>query len=155
LFVPRGSPIVADDGLRDVARALRDGRLVKFAIANPEHAPYGVAAREALQDAKIWAALQSRLVYGENVQQTLQYAQSGNADVAIVALSLAIGSDGDYTLIPPEAHHPLRQAIAVLKASRQPDAASRFIAFVNGPIGRPIMRRYGFFLPDEKLTAAR
>lgn len=135
--------------------ALAEPRYHKIALANPDHAPYGVAAREALRAAKVWNAVQPRLVYGENVQQTLQYAESGNADVAIVALSLAIGSSGDYTPIPEEMHRPLRQVMAALSSSPQPEAAKRFVAFVNGPEGRPLMRKYGFLLPDEKLTAAR
>jgi molybdate transport system substrate-binding protein len=135
--------------------ALIAPRYDRIAIANPEHAPYGAAAREAMQAAKLWTPLRAHLVYGENVQQALQYAQSGNADVAIVALSLAIGSNGDYTPIPPEMHRPLRQVMAALKSTQQPEAAKRFVAFVNGPEGRPIMRKYGFLLPDEKLTAAR
>lgn len=135
--------------------ALAEARYRKIALANPDHAPYGVAAREAMQSANVWNAVQPRLVYGENVQQTLQYAESGNADVGIVALSLAIGSQGDYTPIPEQMHRPLRQVMAVLKSSPQPEAAKRFVVFVNGPAGRPIMRKYGFLLPDEKLTAAR
>src|SRR5262249_38149200 len=88
--------------------ALMEPRYRKIALANPEHAPYGVAAREAMQAAHIWNAVQPRLVYGENIQQTLQYVESGNAEVGIVALSLAIGSNGDYTSIPQERYKPLR-----------------------------------------------
>jgi len=126
----------------------------RIAIANPQHAPYGEAAREALQSAHLWEALRPRFVYGENVQQALQYAASGNADAAIVALSLAIGSGGHYVLIPPQAHRPLRQVMAALASSAHPEAAHRFVAFVNGPRGRPIMQKYGFLLPGEQ-TARR
>jgi molybdate transport system substrate-binding protein len=103
-----------------------------------------MAAREAMQNAKVWDVLQPRLVFGENIQQTLQYAQSGNADAAIVAQSLAIGSGGSYTLVPEKLYTPLKQALAVLKASSQPDAARRFAAFLSDREGRAVLKKYGF-----------
>jgi molybdate transport system substrate-binding protein len=121
----------------------------RVAIANPDHAPYGMAAREALQSAGIWEALQPRLVLGENVRQALQYAETGNVDVAIVALSLSITSKGRWTLIPEELHRPIDQALAVIRATKFEQEARRFGAFVLGPQGRPIMRKYGFVMPGE------
>lgn len=121
----------------------------RIAIANPEHAPYGVAAREALQSAGLWEALQARLILGENVAQTLQYAESGNVDVAIVALSLSIASDGRWSLIPADLHAPIDQALGVVRATRHEAEARRFVAFVNAEAGRAVMRRYGFVLPGE------
>src|SRR6202161_4843430 len=76
----------------------------KIAIANPDHAPYGTAAKQALMNAGVWNAISSRVVYGENVQQTLQFAQSGNAEISIVALSLAIVSEGQYLPIDAALH---------------------------------------------------
>lgn len=125
----------------------------RIAIANPEHAPYGMAAREALQAAGLWETLQSKLVFGENVRQTLQYAESGNADAAIVALSLSIQSDGQWTLIPEELHRPLAQALAVIRGARHEQSARRFAAYINSQQGRSVMQRYGFVLPGE--TPAR
>jgi molybdate transport system substrate-binding protein len=126
----------------------------RIAIANPDHAPYGVAAREAMQTAGVWEAVQPKLVLGENVQQTLQYAETGNVDVAIVALSLSVpaaeGTPGRWTLIPQELHPPIDQALAVIKDTKHQAAARAFAAFVNGPQGRPIMRKYGFVLPGEE-----
>lgn len=124
----------------------------RIAIANPDHAPYGIAAREALQSAGIWEEVQPRLVLGENVSQTLQYAQTGNADVAIVALSLAVApsvTGGRYVRIPQELHKPIDQALGVVASTRHEREARAFVEFVNGPIGRPIMERYGFVLPQE------
>jgi len=121
----------------------------KVAIANPDHAPYGKAAREALIQRHVWDKLQPKLVRGENIRQTLQMAETGNVDVAIVALSLSIGSQGKYTLIPARLHKPLNQALAVLKSTRNPQVAKEFAAFINGPLGRPVMKRYGFLLPEE------
>jgi molybdate transport system substrate-binding protein len=128
--------------LKDLAKP----EYVKIAIANPEHAPYGRAAVEALTSAGVYEQVKPKLVFGENVQQTLQFAQSGNAEVAIVALSLAIVSDGAYLQIPPELHKPIDQALLV--CSKRPEAA-RFAQFVNSPTGRGIMRRFGFLLPGE------
>lgn len=127
----------------------------RIAIANPEHAPYGVAAREALQSAGLWETLQPKLILGENVAQTLQYAETGNVDVAIVALSLSVaaGDDGRYVLIPGELHNPLNQALAVVGSTEHEAEARRFAAFVNSEAGREVMRRYGFILPGEEPIA--
>ncbi|HEV2132118.1 MAG TPA: molybdate ABC transporter substrate-binding protein [Longimicrobiaceae bacterium] len=119
----------------------------RIAIANPQHAPYGVAAREALQSARLWEALQPRLVYGENIRQTLQFAESGNADVAIVALALALATEGRWTQVPEQLHQPLDQALAVVRGSANEAAARRFAALVTGEEGRAVLRRYGFGIP--------
>lgn len=129
---------------------LKDPRFRKIAIANPEHAPYGKAAKEALTSTSIWNDVLSRVVYGENVQQALQFAETGNADVAIVALSLAIVSDGDYFVVEERAHAPLDQAMVVCAQRTSRDRAIAFEAFVASEKGRAIMRRYGFLLPGEK-----
>ncbi|MCM3870659.1 MAG: molybdate ABC transporter substrate-binding protein [Pyrinomonadaceae bacterium] len=120
------------------------------AIANPEHAPYGQAAREALQSAGVWERVSSRLVFGENVRQTLQYAETGNVDAAIVALSLSIKSNGRWVLISEKLHKQLNQALAVPRGTRHEAEARRFASFINSPQGRPIMRSYGFILPGEE-----
>lgn len=122
----------------------------RIAVANPLHAPYGMAAREALQSAGVWETLQPKLVLGENVRQTLQYAETGNADVAIAALSLSIQVKGKWELISQELHRPIDQALAVIKGTKHEREARQFAAFINGPTGRPIMRKYGFVLPDEE-----
>jgi molybdate transport system substrate-binding protein len=134
---------------------LADPRFVKIAIANPEHAPYGRAAEEALKTAGLWETVKPRMVFGENVQQTLQFAESGNVEAAIVALSLAMVSEtGRHTLIDDALHKAIDQAMVVCsKESR--DAALRFTDFVSSEEGRAIMRRYGFLLPGESIATAR
>jgi molybdate transport system substrate-binding protein len=122
----------------------------RIAIANPEHAPYGEAARQALQSAGIWDRVSSRLVFGENVRQTLQYAETGNVDAAIVALSLSIHSSGRWILISEKLHQPLNQALAVIRGTRHEAEARSFATFINSPQGRVIMRKYGFILPGEE-----
>ncbi len=124
----------------------------RIAIANPDHAPYGMAAREALQRAGIWDSVKSKLVYGENIRQTLQYAETGNVEVAIVAQSLSLQSDGQWFLIPEELHRPLDQALAVIKGTKNEREAREFAQFVMGPQGREIMRKYGFTLPRESVV---
>jgi molybdate transport system substrate-binding protein len=132
---------------------LTDARFGKIAIANPMHAPYGKAAREALERAGVWRALEPRIVYGENVQQTLRFAASGNAEVAIVALSLALVSpDGVYVAVDAGAHAPIEQALVVCRRGKDRGAALAFARYVGSPAGRAIMQRYGFLLPGEELA---
>ncbi len=121
----------------------------QVSIANPEHAPYGLAAREALENAGIWEALQPKIVYGENVRQTLQFIETGNAEAGIVALSIADVPEVSYTMIDASMHNPLQQAMAVVSSTPYEQAAREFVAFVNGPEGRAIMEQYGFVLPEE------
>lgn len=122
----------------------------RIAIANPEHAPYGAAARQALESAGIWERVSSRLVFGENISQTLQFAETGNVDAAIVALSLSVNSSGRWVLISDQLHKPLNQALAVIRSTRHEAEARRFANFVNSTQGRAIMRKYGFILPGEE-----
>lgn len=130
---------------------LADAAYQRIAIPNPEHAPYGQAAREALECAGVWAAVQPRLVFGENVAQTLTLADTGNVDVAIVALSLSVEGSGNWTLIPAELHpdYPLLQMAAVVASTQREREARQFMAFVNSAEGHAIMKKYGFILPGE------
>lgn len=132
---------------------LTDGRYRRIAIANPDHAPYGLAAKQALESAKVWASVKPRLVYGENISDTFRIAQSGNAEVGIVALSLAIAGGGDFTLVPSELHEPLEQALVVTSKGARGEAAAAFARSISSPRGRRVMVRYGFVLPGE--TAPR
>lgn len=128
---------------------LLDPAITRIAIANPEHAPYGQAAREALISAGVWADIEDKIVLGENVSQTLQFVQTGDAPVGIVALSIADVPEVTGTLLPAELHQPINQALAVISTTQQEESARTFIDFVNSPAGREIMKRYGFQLPGE------
>ncbi|HBG47177.1 MAG TPA: molybdate ABC transporter substrate-binding protein [Deltaproteobacteria bacterium] len=141
LAVKKGSGIKAAH-LEDLK-----GRTGRIAIANPDHAPYGIAAMEAMKSAGIWDDVKPRLVYGENIRQALQFVQSGNAPVGIIALSVVNVPEIEYSVIPQELHRPIDQAAAVVARSKEGRAARDFIKFVNGPKGRPIMEKYGFMLP--------
>ncbi len=144
LWTPKSSSLQIEK-ISDLTRP----EVKRVAIANPDHAPYGMAAREALEHAGVWESVKPRLVYGENIRQTLQYAETGNVEVAIVALSLSMQSDGRWVLIPEELHKPLDQALAVIKGTKNEKAAREFAEFVNGSQGRAIMRKYGFAPPVE------
>jgi molybdate transport system substrate-binding protein len=120
----------------------------RIAIANPDHAPYGIAAREALQAAGIWDAVKEKLVYGDNIRQTLQFAETGNVDVAIVALSLSKQSDGRWILIPAELHKPINQTLAVINGTKDEQTARAFTAFITGSAGQSILAKYGFEKPE-------
>lgn len=127
-------------------------KISRIAIANPKHAPYGMRAVEALKTAKVWSSVENRLVYGENIAQTAQFVQTGNAEVGIIALSLAITPEftasGHYTLIPADMHMPLEQGFIVLKRAQNNPLAQKFADFFNGARVRSIMVRYGFTLPS-------
>ncbi len=128
---------------------LADPRYRRIAIANPEHAPYGVAAEQALARAGLLEQVRERLVLGENVTDTLRLATSGNADVAVVALSLATAStDGRYSVVAEQAHPPLRQALVVTADDDRAPAAQAFADLVTGPRGREVLASYGFAPPE-------
>lgn len=132
---------------------LEDARFVKIAIANPEHAPYGKAAKQALEASGLWDKVQPKIVYGENISQTLQFAQTGNAEAAIAALSLAIvAEDGAYFLVDESLHKPIDQALVVCKRGASVTVARQFAEFVGSPEGRTIMKRFGFLLPGEAVV---
>jgi molybdate transport system substrate-binding protein len=132
------------EGIKDLARP----EVTRIAIANPDHAPYGLAARQALESAGIWESVKPKLIYGDNIRQTLQYAETGNVEVAIVALSLSIQGHGRWSLIPEEMHKPLDQGLAIMKSTKKEQSARAFAAFLTGPQGRAVMQKYGFTFPS-------
>jgi molybdate transport system substrate-binding protein len=121
----------------------------RIAMANPAHAPYGLAAQQALEAAGLWGRLKPRLVYAENVQQALQFVQSGAAEAGIVARSIVEVPELSWVLVDASRHAPLNQAAAVLKRTRQPALAMSFLRFVSGGQGRSVMKRLGFLLPGD------
>ena len=123
---------------------LRDPEIRHVAIANPAYAPYGVAAAEALRRAGVWDDLQShgRLVFGENIRQTLQHAESGNADAAVVAWSHVFDSGG--VLVPESLYTPVRQAGAVVRQTSKTVDGDRSLEFVTSAAGQAILRKFGF-----------
>jgi molybdate transport system substrate-binding protein len=150
VWTPSG--VVAPARLEDLA----DPRFRKVAIANPEHAPYGRAAQQALEKTGVWPQIQDRIVLGENVQATMVYARDHNADAAVIALSLALVTEGGaYLPIDPLLHAPLDQGMVVCGDGEDAKVAQRFAEFVNSKEGREVMTRYGFVLPDEQLRSSK
>jgi molybdate transport system substrate-binding protein len=143
-LVPLASTIALDPALR----RLRDSwsRIQHFAIANPEHAPYGRAAQQALQHVGLWEAVQAKLVLGENISQATQFVTSGAAQAGISALSLALAPDVAervrHVVLPADSHQPLRQRMVLLR-SAQPRALD-FYRFLQTAAAQAILRRYGF-----------
>jgi molybdate transport system substrate-binding protein len=145
LQLPTPTPAMTDAALRSqLAEQLSNVR--KFAIANPEHAPYGRAAREALQNLGLWDQLSPKLVLGDNISQTTQFVTSGAAQAGVTALSLAlapeIASLSRHWLIPAALHAPLRQRMVLLK-SAQPGAKA-LLDYLQSPPAREILAKYGF-----------
>ncbi|MCA1828582.1 MAG: molybdate ABC transporter substrate-binding protein [Myxococcales bacterium] len=122
-------------------RALLDRGVRRVAIANPDHAPYGRAAVEALKALGIYDQVQPKLVFGENVGQAAQFAESGNVDAALLPLSHALRMQGRYQQI---AHPGLEQGGAILSSK---PAARAFVECLTGPGGRAILQRHGFGVP--------
>ncbi|MBV9848287.1 MAG: molybdate ABC transporter substrate-binding protein [Armatimonadetes bacterium] len=121
-----------------------------IAIANPALAPYGLAAQQSFAKAGLTASVAPRLVTAENIGEALQFAQSGNADVALTALALVIDDRADpYVIVPEDLHAPIAQSVGAVKASAQPALAQQFIAFLTGRTAAPIWRRYGYELPHK------
>jgi|SRR6266481_4066622 molybdate transport system substrate-binding protein len=148
------------DASVDVARlgwkALLDPSVKNIAIANPEHAPYGRAAVAALQKAGVYERVKPKLVYGENISQTAQFVQSGNAQAGIVAMSLAVSpgmKDGKRWEIPADMHPTIEQAAILLKSARNKENAKAFLEFVRSAAGRATLRKYGFTFPAAIATA--
>ncbi len=151
LFVPKGSAWVVDARMAGLKQAIESNVVRRFAIANPEHAPYGRAAEQALRKLGLWDALQGKLVLGENVSQAAQFATSGSTQGGIFAYSLAlapgIAEQGQYLLLPEDLHAPLRQRMVLVKGAGE--TARAFYAYLQQPAARKILTQYGFVLPAE------
>ena len=149
LFVPKGSKIALDPELKGLQAAW--GEVRKFAIANPEHAPYGRAAEEALRSLQLWDLVRPRLVLGENIAQTAQFVATRSAEAGIVAYSLALAPElvraGDFVLLPESLHNPLRQRMVL--TTRAGETAAMFYEYLMQPPARAILEKHGFVLPGQ------
>lgn len=152
MLTPKGGSIAPSEDLSTLRAALDAGSLKRFAIASPEHAPYGMRAKEALEHEGLWNAIEDHLVYGENVSQATQFAVSGNTEGGIVAYALALAPEvaalGDYALIPSEWHAPLYQRMALLKDASQ--EAEAFYDYLQSEAAQSVLSRFGFSLPEGK-----
>jgi molybdate transport system substrate-binding protein len=140
------------DPTADKMNTLLSAAVTKIAIANPAHAPYGKRAEESLRHYDIYDKVKDKLVMGENIAQTAQYAQSGAADIGMIALSLALSpemqrSGGKYWLIPADSHQLLEQGVVLLAHAKDNRAAVQFMTFITTPEARAILKSFGFSQP--------
>ncbi len=151
LFTATPGAFTPDAQMNGLRAALAGGQVRKFAIANPEHAPYGRAAQQALVAAGLWAVIEPRLVLGENVSQAALFAASGNTQGGIFALSLALApafaGKGVHAVLPQSLHQPLRQRMVLMR--RASAEARAFYRRLADPGTRQVFKRYGFVLPGE------
>ena len=151
IIAPHGSNLNVDSGLKGLQSMLVTGQLTRFAIASPEHAPYGRRARELLSHYGLWDDMAQHLIVGENVSQAAQFATSSSAQGGIIAYSLAlspkVSSLGNYALIPEETHSILRQRMVLLKQAGP--IAEQFYYFLQQGEVRAIFQHYGFALPNK------
>jgi len=148
VWVPKSSKIDLDGkGLA----ALTDPSVQKIAIASPELAPYGRAAKAALEKAGLYATLKDRIVTGQNVSQAAQFVQSGNAQAGFVPLSLArtppLSEEGRAWLVPPSSYARIEQAGVVVRGAKEAALAHELAAFITGVGSRDVLERYGYDLP--------
>ncbi len=151
-----------NDSRVDVSKgfaALRDPAVKKIAIANPAHAPYGRAAEEALRRAGVYDFVADRLVLGENISQTAEFVESGNADAGIVALSLVLSptmkDKGRSWEIPENLYAPLQQGAVIVGAAANPQGARQFLEYIKTPAAAALLERYGFVLPGKTPAAGK
>lgn len=141
------------DASKMTLASLTDPKITRIAIANPKHAPYGRRAEEALRSSGLWEKVEPKLVYGENIAHTAQFVQTGNAQVGIIALALAVNpelaSKGGYWLIPDNLHNPLEQGFIITRRAEKSLLAKRFADYMGSRPARAVMTKYGFVLPGE------
>lgn len=143
LWVPQDSKLDVSKGWPVLEQAR------KISIANPQHAPYGRAAVAAMKSAGVYESALDKLVLGENISQTAQFVQTGNAEVGVLALSLALAptAKGKYWLVPADTYPPIRQAAVMLQRASDKQAARKFLEFMKSDASREILKRYGFEKP--------
>jgi molybdate transport system substrate-binding protein len=150
LWAPRDSKLDFD---ADPWQVLVNPTVQKIAVANPEHAPYGRAAVAALKSASIYDQVKNKLVFGENISQAAQFVQSGNAQVGVVALSLALSpamADGKRWEIPEQMHPPITQAVIRVSCRCDPERANEFLRFIKSNQARELLERFGFRVPVKE-----
>jgi molybdate transport system substrate-binding protein len=149
MWVPNSSMIDLSRGVP----ALLDPGIGKIAIANPLHAPYGVAAVAAMRHEGVYDKVKGKLVLGENISQTAQFVESGNADVGLLALSIAVApamkDKGRYVEVPAADYPPVIQAGVILKSSHNQKLANEFLKFIKEPATVALMEKYGFSVPKD------
>jgi molybdate transport system substrate-binding protein len=131
---------------------LTDKSVNRIAIAKPDVAPYGERAVQCLNYYHLFDKLKDKLVYADNIAQTAQFAQTGNAEVAFIALSLAMEmkDKGKYFLLDTKSYKPVEQACVLLKEGGSNPEAAKFMAFVLSDECKVIFKKYGYTIPGSK-----
>jgi molybdate transport system substrate-binding protein len=146
LYLPKGSQVKADSQLAGLEQALKTGVIKRLAIANPDHAPYGHRAMQALKNSGLWAVAQPALVLGENVSQAASFVATGNAQAGLIAWSLVaappLSQDGHFVLVAETLHDPLIQSMILMKKAQAP--ARAFFGYLQQDRSKAIFARYGF-----------
>ena len=147
--MPEGSPLVVDERLEGLGRLAKAGAVGRFAIANPDVAPYGKAAEAVLRKCGLWDVLRPHLVLGDTIAQAAQFATTGNAIGGLIAYSLVrspgFGDQGTFALIPAEDHPPLRQRMVLLKRAGR--VAEEFYAYLQSASARDLFLQHGYSTP--------
>jgi molybdate transport system substrate-binding protein len=144
MWLPPNSHLTADR-IQDISAKSFE----RIAIAKPDVAPYGRATVESLQALGIWNEIESRVIYGQNVSQTKQYVATGNAEVAFIPLALVKTGEGKYIEVGDELHHPLDQALGIVKESTNQTAARKFVDFLLSSEGRELLTQKGYRMPAQ------
>ena len=145
MWLPAGSNLKAER-IQDITAK----EFERIAIAKPDVAPYGRAAVESLRALGIWNQIEARVIYGQNVSQTKQYAATGNAEVAFIPLALVKPGEGNYLEVSEESHRPIDQALGIVKDSPKQAAARQFVDFLLGAEGQEILAKKGYNRPSPK-----
>jgi molybdate transport system substrate-binding protein len=126
---------------------LADNKYETIAVAQPDQAPYGAAAKAALEKLDVWKKVEKRVIFGSSLEETIKLVESGNAEVGLLALSQVIKGKGKYVEIPDDLHDPLDQALAVCKNGKQQALAAKFVEFLGTPEIQELMKSYGYTIP--------
>jgi molybdate transport system substrate-binding protein len=149
IFAPKGSGLMVDERLEGLARLAKGKGVTRFAIANPEVAPYGKAAEAVLRKHRLWDVIRPHLVLGDTIAQAAQFATTGNAVGGLIAYSLVLAAGfadrGTYAVIPDADYPPLSQRMVLLK--RASPTAEQFYAYLQTEAARAIFRKHGYGLP--------
>lgn len=150
IFAPKGSPLIVDQRLEGLARLAKAGGVTRFAIANPEVAPYGKAAEAVLRKRGVWDTIRPHVVLGDTIAQAAQFATTGNAVGGLIAYSLVLAPGfadrGTYAVIPDDDYPPLRQRMVLLK--RASPTTTQFYSYLRAEAARAIFRTHGYSVPQ-------
>jgi molybdate transport system substrate-binding protein len=134
-----------DPDLVQGEQTLKNGDFTKIAIANPEAAPYGAAAVQAMQSLGVYEQLEPKIVQGNNISQTLQFVETGNAELGFIALAqVARNEAGSRWVVPEDLHDTIRQDAVLLKTGEDSEAARAFVEFLRGPEALAIIEAFGY-----------